>query len=231
MVGMKRIAAVLLAILLAAALPAALAAVEDDPHYVEKFTLADGTELSTKVAYKAEWEYVRWGNTEVAQDIPVYTVTVPEGAENVRIYFTEEGTEVFCGSDTGSALYTLVYDVEKDTTDEANYTQPVNPEDEDHFVATVTFDKGYVLQKRDGCDAAAILVFEVGDLPAPDQPISGDVNGDKSVDVNDAIAILRHVAWLEAITGDALTAADVNGDQAVDVNDAIVILKQIAGTN
>ena len=66
----------------------------------------------------------------------------------------------------------------------------------------------------------------------PDQPVSGDVNGDKTVTVDDAILILRHDGGLlDTLTGDALIAADANGDKAVDVNDAIVILKLIANAN
>ena len=226
MVGMKRIAAVLLAILLAAALPAALAAVEDGFGYVDKFTLEDGTELPVEVTHKTDWEYTKYGETVVAEDIPVYTVTIPEGTESVQIYLTDTGREAFGHS---AALYSYAYVADSDSLDTEVFAASIEDQG-DYYLAAVQKNYDYAWELSDW-SVGAILMFEVGDLPAPDQPISGDVNGDKSVDVNDAIAILRHVAGLEAVTGDALTAADVNGDQAVDVNDAIVILKQIAGTN
>ena len=79
--------------------------------------------------------------------------------------------------------------------------------------------------------AGETIKLRVGELPNPEQPIAGDVNGDKSVTVDDAILVLRHIASLETLSGDALTAADMNGDGGVDVNDAIAILSKIAGAN
>ena len=229
---MKRIAAALLAMLLAALPLAALAAVEDGFGYVEKFTLEDGTELPVKVERKTDWAYVRWGADETASELPAYTVTIPEGTQSVWIYLTEDGTEAFCGSNTYDALYSLVYDVDNDTTDNEGFGQPIQPDGEDHFIATVgELNRGYVMQRRDNCDAAAILMFEVGELPAPAQRISGDVNGDQTVTVDDAILILQHVAALNTLSDDALKAADMTGDGNADVNDAIAILKQIAGAN
>ena len=64
-----------------------------------------------------------------------------------------------------------------------------------------------------------------------EQPVAGDVNGDKSVTVDDAILVLRHIAGLETLSDSALTAAEMNGDGSVDVNDAIAILSKIAGAN
>ena len=77
----------------------------------------------------------------------------------------------------------------------------------------------------------AILKLRVGELPNPEQPVAGDVNGDKSVTVDDAILVLRHIAGLETLSDSALTAAEMNGDGSVDVNDAIAILSKIAGAN
>ena len=226
MTGMKRIAAVLLAILLAAALPAALAAVEDSFGYVDKFTLEDGTELPVEVTHKTDWEYTKYGETVVAEDIPVYTVTIPEGTESVQIYLTDTGREAFGHS---AALYSYAYVADSDSLDTEVFAASIEDQG-DYYLATVQKNYDYAWELSDW-SVGAILMLRTGDLPAPDQPVSGDVNGDQTVSVDDAILVLRHIANLDVLSGDAQTAADANGDQTVDVNDAIAILKLIAGAN
>ena len=223
---MKRIAAVLLAILLAAALPAALAAVEDSFGYVDKFTLEDGTELPVEVTHKTDWEYTKYGETVVAEDIPVYTVTIPEGTESVQIYLTDTGREAFGHS---AALYSYAYVADSDSLDTEVFAASIEDQG-DYYLATVQKNYDYAWELSDW-SVGAILMLRTGDLPAPDQPVSGDVNGDQTVSVDGAILVLRHIANLDVLSGDAQTAADANGDQTVDVNDAIAILKLIAGAN
>jgi len=53
---------------------------------------------------------------------------------------------------------------------------------------------------------------------------------DKAVDVNDAVAILRHIVGIgDPLSGQNLTNANVNGDAGVDVNDAVAVLQAIVG--
>ena len=65
----------------------------------------------------------------------------------------------------------------------------------------------------------------------------GDVNGDGSIDVADAILILRHIVGLVELNHTQLTAANVGGQTdgqgapLVDVSDAILILRYIVGLN
>ena len=222
---MKRITAILLSLaLMTILLPAALA--EDGVGYVDRFTLEDGTELPVQVTHKTDWEYSTYQDTLIAEDIPVYNVTVPEGTENVWIYMTDAGKAAF---GHGSALYSYAYMADSDSLDTTIYAQAIEIGDE-YYTAPVTWEYGYAWELSDW-SVGAILCFEVGELPTPDQPVSGDVNGDKTVTVDDAILILRHIADLDTLTGDALIAADANGDKVVDVNDAIVILKLIASAN
>lgn len=224
---MKKFMAILLALALTALMPAAFAQAADDFGYVDRFTLEDGTELPVTVEHKTNWEYQTWTDTLVADDIPMYTVTVPEGTANVWIYLTDAGVSAF---DHGNTMYNYVYDLENDTTAmDTSIMAASFSIDDDHYIAPVVTDYGYVWEDQ-GWAAGAILVFEVGELPTPDQTIAGDVNGDKSVTVDDAILVLRHIAGLETLSGDSLSAADMNVDQSVDVNDAIAILKSVAGT-
>ncbi|MCI5661125.1 MAG: hypothetical protein MR371_02630, partial [Clostridia bacterium] len=82
---MKKFMAILLALALTALMPAAFAQAADDFGYVDRFTLEDGTELPVTVEHKTNWEYQTYQDTLVAKDIPVYTVTIPEGTESVQV--------------------------------------------------------------------------------------------------------------------------------------------------
>lgn len=53
----------------------------------------------------------------------------------------------------------------------------------------------------------------------------GDVNSDSSVNVTDAVLVLKYITNLETIIDTG--AADVNGDNAVNITDAVLILKHI----
>jgi hypothetical protein len=57
----------------------------------------------------------------------------------------------------------------------------------------------------------------------------GDVNRNGTVNVTDAVLVLRHTAGLEALEGDAWYAADVDGSNSINVADAILILRKIVG--
>lgn len=221
---MKRFMAILLALLLLSA--AALAEVDDGFGYVDRFTLEDGTELPVAVEHKTDWEYDTFQESGlIAADIPVYTVTVPEGTESVQIYLTDVGKEKF---GQGMALYSYAYIEESDSLDTSVYTANIEDQGEYYLASIQKYD--YAWEFADWT-VGAILKLRVGELPTPDQPIAGDVNGDKSVTVDDAILVLRHIANLETLSDSALTAADMNGDGGVDVNDAIAILSKIASAN
>lgn len=58
-----------------------------------------------------------------------------------------------------------------------------------------------------------------------EHPLSvGDVNGDGSVDVEDARLIMDHLAGAAHLDDDALARADVNGDGEVTYLDAMAII-------
>ena len=72
-------------------------------------------------------------------------------------------------------------------------------------------------------------VFD-GTLPCgtPFHNLAGDVNGDGTVDINDATAIQRHLAELTTLTDSELAAADTNGDGKVNINDATHLQRYLA---
>ncbi len=58
--------------------------------------------------------------------------------------------------------------------------------------------------------------------------LKGDVNLDGVVDMEDAVALQRHVLKAEIITNEAsLAASEVNGDGVVDMNDAVSLMRYV----
>ena len=57
----------------------------------------------------------------------------------------------------------------------------------------------------------------------------GDVTGDATVDIGDAIKIMRYDASLDSLTDAQKTVGDVTGDAIVDIGDAIKIMRYDAG--
>ena len=66
-------------------------------------------------------------------------------------------------------------------------------------------------------------------IKEPSPLLTGDANGDGTVNINDATTVQRHAAKLTTLTGDKLHAADVNHDGKADINDATMIQKYLAG--
>jgi hypothetical protein len=64
-----------------------------------------------------------------------------------------------------------------------------------------------------------------------DEVIMGDVNGDGEIDIADALEILKHLAGISTLTGDALAAALITDPTATEptIADALEILKYLAG--
>lgn len=57
----------------------------------------------------------------------------------------------------------------------------------------------------------------------------GSVKCNGTIDVSDAILLLRHIVGLAGLEPLQQVAGDVNGDGRVDVADAILILRRIVG--
>ena len=78
---------------------------------------------------------------------------------------------------------------------------------------------------------SAVCQVEVRAAPVRIDPAVryGDLNGDGTVDVGDAILVLRSIVEKVVLSDQQLLSADVNLDRAVDVGDAILILRHIVG--
>ena len=58
---------------------------------------------------------------------------------------------------------------------------------------------------------------------------SGDVNGDGSVDISDALLAMRCAMGIITLTTEQYAEADVNGDGSVDISDALIIMRKAMG--
>ena len=85
------------------------------------------------------------------------------------------------------------------------------------------------------CAFGLTMVAHAGDLPpipltteSQSERISGDVNDDKSVDLRDAVVLMRFLAggWNVTIN---TSASDVNADKIVDLKDVALIRRYLAG--
>ncbi len=78
-----------------------------------------------------------------------------------------------------------------------------------------------------------IVFWQAPEEQAPVEGLYGDVNDNGTVDIGDAILVLRHIVGLtnieEQFGPEALARADVTGSGDVNINDAIHILKYIVG--
>lgn len=57
----------------------------------------------------------------------------------------------------------------------------------------------------------------------------GDVDSNKSIDIEDAVAIIGHVNGVKALEGASAKAADVDGNNAIDIEDAVMVINHING--
>lgn len=181
------------------------------------------------------------------KEVPKYHVTVPEGAETVTVTYNKDvdirhdGTTVYAyevefaaTAVNRAAAQTSGYTL-KPITLENSYT--LNADGTQTVLMPVT---GYV-RNADGSGKAitlsapadknsvpiALFTFEYAKTE-PDV-MYGNVNGDNTIDVSDALLVCQFYLGNVAPTDAQNAAADVNGDGAVDVSDALMICQFYLG--
>ena len=181
------------------------------------------------------------------KEVPKYHVTVPEGAETVTVTYNKDvdirhdGTTVYAYEVEFAATavnraaaqasgYTL-----KPITLENSYTR--NADGTQTVIMPVT---GYV-RNADGSgkaitlsapadkNSAPIALFTFEYAKTEPDVMYGNVNGDNTIDVSDALLVCQFYLGNVAPTDAQNAAADVNGDGAVDVSDALMICQFYLG--
>lgn len=88
-------------------------------------------------------------------------------------------------------------------------------------------------------EAVSVELYATADEPvaADETPTGqeerkkGDINGDGTIDIEDAVSIINHINAYSALNDDSLAAADINGDEFVDIEDVVIILDEICGVD
>ena len=181
------------------------------------------------------------------KEVPKYHVTVPEGAETVTVTYNKDvdirhdGTTVYAYEVEFAATavnraaaqasgYTL-----KPITLENSYT--CNTDGTQTVIMPVTgyvrnadgSGKAITLQATSDKSSAPIALFTFEYAKTEPDVMYGNVNGDNTIDVSDALLVCQFYLGNVAPTDAQNAAADVNGDGAVDVSDALMICQFYLG--
>lgn len=178
----------------------------------------------------------------VYEEIPKYHVIVPEGTETVDITYNE-GVDIYHADATAYGYETdLAVDVVSSATIRSVTLENSYKANSDG-TQTVTTPVTRYIRNADGSAMAvtlesssannfrpvALFTFEYAKADTKPDVTYGDVNGDNTIDVSDALLICQIYLGNVAPTDTQNAAADVNGDGAVDVSDALMICQYYLG--
>lgn len=180
-------------------------------------------------------------------EVPKYHVTVPAGAGTVAVTYNKD-VDI---SHDGATVY--AYEVEFATTavnraaaQASGYTlKPITLENSytcntDGTQTVIMPVTGYVrnadgsgkaitLQATSDKSSAPIALFTFEYAKTEPDVMYGNVNGDNTIDVSDALLVCQFYLGNVAPTDAQNAAADVSGDGAVDVSDALMICQFYLG--
>lgn len=180
-------------------------------------------------------------------EVPKYHVTVPAGAGTVAVTYNKD-VDI---SHDGATVY--AYEVEfaatavnraaaqasgytlKPITLENSYT--CNTDGTQTVIMPVTgyvrnadgSGKAITLQATSDKSSAPIALFTFEYAKTEPDVMYGNVNGDNTIDVSDALLVCQFYLGNVAPTDAQNAAADVSGDGAVDVSDALMICQFYLG--
>lgn len=180
-------------------------------------------------------------------EVPKYHVTVPAGAGTVAVTYNKD-VDI---SHDGATVY--AYEVEfaatavnraaaqasgytlKPITLENSYTR--NTDGTQTVIMPVTgyvrnadgSGKAITLQATSDKSSAPVALFTFEYAKTEPDVMYGNVNGDNTIDVSDALLVCQFYLGNVAPTDAQNAAADVNGDGAVDVSDALMICQFYLG--
>lgn len=178
----------------------------------------------------------------VYEEIPKYHVIVPQGTETVDITYNE-GVDIYHADATAYGYETdLAVDVVSSATIRSVTLKNSYKANSDG-TQTVTTPVTRYIRNADGTAMAvtlessstnnfrpvALFTFEYAKADTKPDVTYGDVNGDNTIDVSDALLICQIYLGNVAPTDAQNAAADVNGDGAVDVSDALMICQFYLG--
>lgn len=154
--------------------------------------------------------------------------------------FTQQGTDVKChftieSTGNGVTKYnneslrneSKTYDIKDNIYSYTLYFVP----DEGHVVEKLLINgKDYTSKISDNCyrEFAETRSVTISVSYAKQSSLSGDANGDGSVDVSDVVSIVNYILGKATDSFDKI-AANVNGDESIDVADVVGVVNIILG--
>lgn len=181
------------------------------------------------------------------KEVPKYHMTVPEGAETVTVTYNKDvdirhdGTTVYAYEVEFAATavnraaaqasgYTLTpITLENSYTLNADGTQTVIMPVTGYVRNADGSGKAITLSAPADKNSAPIALFTFEYAKTEPDVMYGNVNGDNTIDVSDALLVCQFYLGNVAPTDAQNAAADVNGDGAVDVSDALMICQFYLG--
>ena len=180
----------------------------------------------------------------VYEDVPKYHVIVPEGTKTVDITYGKD-VDIYHADATAYGYET---DLAADAVSSAtirSVTLESSYKANDDGTQTVTTPVARYVRNADGKSMAvtlesgsgknfrpvALFTFEYAQAePDPEPEVKyGDVNGDGTIDVSDALLICQIYLANVTPTDAQKAAADVNGDGTTDVSDALMVCQYYLG--
>ncbi len=194
-----------------AGLPPTVAQIVVDPQNPMRIlaaTYGDGVFLSTNEG--DSWTAMNTGLTSTK----LLTIAVDPATPN-RFFVGSDGEGVFV------------------STDGAAHWQPARAGLTIGVVNSLVFDVGNPQYLYAGTGGEGVFSLDLNGTvvneTASATPLYGDLNGDRKVNVSDAILFLRSLVGLVQLTEDQKVVAEVNGDGAINVSDAVEILRITVG--
>ena len=179
------------------------------------------------------------------EEVPKYHVTVPEGAETVAVTYNKDvsinhsGSTVYAYEVEFAATavnraaaqansYTLKpITLENSYTLNADGTQTVRMPVTGYVRSADGSGKAITLQAASDKSSAPIALFTFEYAKTEPDVNYGDVDGDGTVTVDDALTVCQFVLRNITLTDAQQRAADVDGDNSITVDDALTICQYV----
>lgn len=179
------------------------------------------------------------------KEVPKYHVTVPEGAEKVTVTYNKDvdirhdGATVYAYEVEFAATavnraaaqasgYTLTpITLENSYTLNADGTQTVRMPVKGYVRNADGSGKAITLQATSDKNSAPIALFTFEYAKTEPDVKYGDVDGDGTVTVDDALTVCQFVLRNITLTDAQQRAADVDGDNSITVDDALTICQYV----
>lgn len=177
------------------------------------------------------FQYYTANGTEVTAPTQVEGKDVYAGAVKIKVTYTGTVTAnaqyLFVAQNaetTAPTSQTIVY-IDQNAAQDGTITFTAYPSE-------LTSGKTYhvYLASSDTANGAITALTEIAEYSYYAAYTLGNVNGDKVIDVNDALTVIDHIVGNAYLTGNNLSAANVTpNDSVVDINDVLMIIDYVVG--